>query len=437
MTPKSPGQTQAKKPVSSQPESSGAVSAPQDVVALGPALQRLADPAHGPAAADVLLLQGALGQRAIQRLLTERAAAQTQRQVVRPGGFNRLSQALAPASQDQAASPISLSRTGGAKANRTALMPPMARSAVLPAARKPNRLDGPAALAAQFDPAAQARQSAPISPAVSAKPLRRAPRDPEMAALGQLVSRYAISDPAAARALPIPTQITVMRELRGTIQRGGVAGAVGKGVLMAFVNAIAGPLMHFKYLKGSHRDEWNKDWKRLENSYDSVHLERMAKAAKIIKEIGAFAGWVSLMTSISALIAAAFAPAGLAVSAVLGSISAIAGLVAGAVGLISGGLSTVLAISTLRKALAIKNAKSVERRKLMLLFYRDLTGAISGLIAGAGSVVGLSIGAFQLTQSAGDVATNLAGGGLTAVGMDLAKGAGARQGFAVGVDCLF
>jgi hypothetical protein len=135
MTPKSPGQAQAKKPVSSQPEPVAVAGASQDVVALGPALQRLADPARGPAAADVLLLQGALGQRAIQRLLAERAAAQAQRQVVRPGGFNRLSQALAPAIQDQAASPISLGRPGGGKPNRTAVRPPLARSAVLPAGR--------------------------------------------------------------------------------------------------------------------------------------------------------------------------------------------------------------------------------------------------------------------------------------------------------------
>ncbi|HYF65307.1 MAG TPA: hypothetical protein VD886_20940, partial [Herpetosiphonaceae bacterium] len=381
MAPKSHTQAQDKTTAA---KSASAAAPAQDVAGFGPALQRLGDPRRAPSPADVLLLQGALGQRGVQRLLAERTAGQAQRPAVRPGGINRMSQLPGPARPGQAAA-ISLGATTGLKANRAVLAEPLARAAALPPGRKPNRLAGPAALAAQFDPAAQAPRieaegTSPVATG-AAKALRRSGRDPELARIDRLVSRYAITDPAAARALPIPTQIAVMRELRGTIQRGGVAKAIGLGVLNSFVNAIGGPLLHFKYLKESHRAEWKKDWKRLETSYDSVHLERMAKAAKIIKEIGAFAGWVSLMSSIGALIAAAFAPAGLAASAVLGSISAIAGLVAGAVGLISGGLSTVLAISTLRKALAIKNAKSVERRRLMLLFYRDLTGAISGLIA--------------------------------------------------------
>ena len=246
------------------------------------------------------------------------------------------------------------------------------------------------------------------------------------------VGRFVVQHSEAARQAdqtPMLAKINQMQAVQNSVQRedmGGKIGlAIGKGFLMSFVKAIAGPLMFFSK---SERKGLARNWNAYddEDKYVSKHLGRMGKSSTVFQQIGALAGWVSLLTGVGSLIAAAFAPAGLAAAAILGSISAIAGLVAAGAGTVTFGLSTILLISNLARITKLPK-KSLVRKKAIIAAIQDGTAALSGLIAAVGGVVGAGMGDFQMVQSSSDIGAMSLG----EFGVDLTKGSAAGQAFAV------
>ncbi|HUS16581.1 MAG TPA: DUF4157 domain-containing protein, partial [Chloroflexia bacterium] len=253
-------------------------------------------------------------------------------------------------------------------------------------------------------------------------------------AVGKIIGLAGLQTPAPAHGGPAPGQMQVMRQVHGIVQRAGggkakrVAKSVGKGFLMSLANAVTGP---FQYIY--RRKDMSEQWKDMNQSgpgeaYANDHLARMAKAATVIKEMGTMANWVALLTGVGSLIAAAFAPAGLLAAAVLGTISGIASLVNMALGVISGGLSTILAIANLKRALALPKG-SADRKRIMLTFYKDLAGALSGVLAAASGVAGLGLSGWSPTQTVSSVSDSLGKSGI--------GGAAAMWGTQTGVNQAF
>jgi hypothetical protein len=250
--------------------------------------------------------------------------------------------------------------------------------------------------------------------------------------VAQMVGQFGPQLRNNGRNVPLQTKLDNLKSAQGQVQRGfggKVALAVGKGFLMSFVQAVAGPLM---LISKSQRASTARRWKSYNDDdvYTSVHLTRMGKASMVFQQIGMLAGWVSMLTGVGALIAAAFAPAGLAASALLGSISGIAGLVAAGAGVVTFGLSLILMIADIRRALALPKS-SLRRKKAIIAAIGDGMAAFSGLLAAVGGVVGAAMGGWNPLQSASDVSASLASGGMTGLGMELAKGAAAGQAFAI------
>ena len=184
------------------------------------------------------------------------------------------------------------------------------------------------------------------------------------------------------------------------VQRAGKAGkigkAIGKGAGMAFLGTIAGPLMYFNPEK---RKTLKASWNRFSapNVYANAHLERLAKANLIFKEIGSIAGWVSLISGAISLIAVASGVAA-AAAAVFGTISAIAGIVAMSIAGLNAILSSVLMFSNLKKAFGL-GGQAIEKNARKQ-FWLDLVGTIGGLIQAAAGVGGLAIGGWSATSGA-------------------------------------
>jgi hypothetical protein len=187
---------------------------------------------------------------------------------------------------------------------------------------------------------------------------------------------------------------------RPVIQRAGKAGkigkAIGKGAGMAFLGTIAGPLMYFSPGKRKTlKDSWNRF--SAPNVYANAHLERLAKANLIFKEIGSIASWVSLISGAISLIAVASGVAA-AAAAVFGTISAIAGIVAMSIAGLNAILSSVLMFSNLKKAFGL-GGQAIEKNARKQ-FWLDLVGTIGGLIQVAAGVGGMAIGGWSATSGA-------------------------------------
>ncbi len=299
-----------------------------------------------------------------------------------------------------------------------------------PGAYQPESSAGQELLAHELTHVVQQNGGAPQTKLLVSQPGDRDEQEAEE--VGRLVAKHGTAVHQLDPDTPVAAKIQTMKAVQGTVQRGfggKVALAIGKGILMSFVKALAGPLMYFS--RGQRRDI-ARNWRDYGNreKYVSGHLERMGKASMVFQQIGALAGWISLLTGVGSLIAAAFAPAGLGVSAVLGSISAISGLVAAGAGAVTFGLSIILFIQDIARALALPK-NSLQRKQLIIAAIKDGSAALSGLIAAVGGVVGAAIGGFQITQTAGDVGKTLAEKGFSGLATDLAIGSGAGQAFAL------
>ncbi len=295
-----------------------------------------------------------------------------------------------------------------------------------PGTYNPDTPAGKELLAHELTHVVQQNGRKPQASLIVSQPADREERDAEE--VGRMVAKHGNAHEQA----PLQTKVQNMKAAQRTVQRGfktKVGLAIGKGVLMSFVKAIAGPLM---FISKSQRSDVSRNWRAYgdREKYVNGHLERMGKASMVFQQIGALAGWISLLTGVGSLIAAAFAPAGLAASALLGSISAIAGLVAAGAGAVTFGLSTILTIVNLKRALALPK-RSLQRRQLIIAAIKDGSAALSGLIAAVGGVVGAAMGGWQFTQSSSGVQQTLDTSGLTGLGKDLAIGSGAGQAFAL------
>lgn len=212
--------------------------------------------------------------------------------------------------------------------------------------------------------------------------------------------------------------------LPGTIQRAVTAGKVAKGLgkafLKSFVNAIAGPLSYI-WTFGDRRKEWRRIGGQM--SYGQGRLADaarvLAKAAILMRELAMFAGWTSLLTGVGSLIAAAFAPAGLAASAILGTISTIAGLVAMGAGALQAVINLILGIGNLIRLRGVDD--KLDRSKIKVMVIRDFVGALSGLIGAIGGAVGFGAGGGSVMQSASEIGSKTMG----ELGKEFAIGTGA------------
>lgn len=297
-------------------------------------------------------------------------------------------------------------------------------------AYKPNSPEGQETLAHELTHVVQQNGVEPMFDMVVSSPADRDEREAED--VGHIVSKYGDLTPKTLERMPEGEKIHRLKDARGDIQRATgqrVAWAVTKGIFMGIVNALMGPT---RYLRGDERDEISSSWEAAGDNfnYPSPHMQRIAKTVIILQEIGAFAAWVTLLTGAGSIIAAAFAPAGLAASAILGTIATISTIVGGSIGIITAVLNSILAISNLVRAQGMLE-RSLARKEIMLVFWKDLAGAIAGSLAAIGGAVGFgALGGGQVLQSAKAIGTAGLGAHAAAMGTAMAS----DQAFAIGTE---
>lgn len=301
-------------------------------------------------------------------------------------------------------------------------------------AYNPNQPEGKEILAHELTHVVQQNGSEPRAKLEVSHPADR--DEQEADEVGRMVVKYSDRIGPSADRLPVEQRLDHLREASSDVQRvtaKKVAWGITKGFFLSIAKAIAGPAQYiFNKPRTDKSDAWNAASD--EENYGNAHLQRMAKAVIVLQEIGAIAAWVTLMTGLGSIIAAAFAPAGLAASAVLGTIATISTIVAGVIGVVTMGLSSILSIYNLVRALsAPKN--SIRRKELMLVAGKDLAGAITGLLAAVGGAIGFgAIGGGTVIQSADAIGKTVAEGGLGAHAMSVGKGIISDQSFAFGTE---